>query len=1294
MIRFVSVLALMLVHCASFCFKNSPVWIDMVGAPFQKHGTGEFTSVIVAPEHPAVVGSFVGHPPLTTVAEGLVPFEYQPANVPFYIPKAEWGKMGEPITEMQKPLEPGESRKHAITPVGFTVDLVASEPLFQAKPLAFAFDHDGSLFVSESVDYPNGIVLPGEGQGHDRIVRIGDADGDGTFDTRTVFAEPLSICTSMLAHDGGLIVTQAPDTLYLKDTDGDGDADIRRQLFTGWGTFDTHAGPSNLTWGLDGWVYGIVGYSGFKGEVGGENLEFKQGFFRFKPDGSKLEFLRSTNNNSWGFGFSEEGVLFGSTANGNPSEHMPLANRTYERVRGWNAATLGGISGSPAMEIAARKGGPDGLAPVRQVDHHGHFTAAAGHRLYTARVYPREYWNRTAFVCEPTGHVVATFEITPAGAAFRSRMAWSLVASDDEWTSPIQADVGPDGQVWVIDWYNFIVQHNPTPAGFQNGKGNAYETPLRDKVHGRLWRVVHDATASAKHRTTLADTSADDLVATLRDTNMFWRLRAQRKLVDRAAGRPDGGRDVVPALIALVQDVSVDEIGLTPAAIHAIWTLESLGVFDGPAATKAAVTAVQGALQHPSAGVRMNAVRALPRNPATLVALGDSGVATDAAPLVRLWTLDALGEFSPSPEASELVLAMLADPRTVADPVLADAATSAAAVHAVDVLPALISPLLKLPVAKPRLADDVSPARLALVERVAEHVARGGDASAVSGLVVKLVTATPETAAAAITGLARGWHAGKAIEFDTTGRAALATLVGELPPAAQGQLITLVQRAGSDALDSQIAGVTTSLLATIDKADAAERDRAEAAKRLVLLRPADLGIVTELLGRINARSTPDVAGGLLSAVAESHAKGTAEAILETAGTLPPTVREAAFRLAVNNKAWTPVLVERLEQGRLQLTDLALVERNRLTELPDKKLRERAKKLIAAGGGLPNADRQKVIDEVLPVVLAGGDATKGRAIFKEHCGKCHTHSAAGGKVGPELTGMSVHPATELLIHVLDPNRSVEGNYRAYTVATDDGRVVSGLLAGESKTSVELIDAEGKRHVVQRDEIDEFVPSTNSLMPVGFEKQIPPQGIADLLAFLTARGKYVPLPLDKVTTASSTKGMFYEQHAATERLVFPDWGPKQADGVPFILVDPRGDTVPNVVMLQGPQGYLPPKMPKKVSIPLGSPAKAIHILGGISGWGWPHSAKGSESMLVRLTYDDDSQEVHSLVNGEHMSDYIARNDVPGSTFAFDLGGRQLRHVVVVPKQSKSITTVELVKGSDNTAPIVMAITAEMP
>jgi putative heme-binding domain-containing protein len=291
-------------------------------------------------------------------------------------------------------------------------------------------------------------------------------------------------------------------------------------------------------------------------------------------------------------------------------------------------------------------------------------------------------------------------------------------------------------------------------------------------------------------------------------------------------------------------------------------------------------------------------------------------------------------------------------------------------------------------------------------------------------------------------------------------------------------------------------------------------------------------------------------------------------------------------------------------------------------------------------------------------------------------------------------MSVHPAKELLIHVLDPNRSVEGNYRAYAVTTEDGRVVSGLLAAESKTAIELVDAEGKRHAIQRSEIDEFTPSTNSLMPVGFEKQIPPQGLADLLAFLTARGKFVPVPLDKVATAVSTKGMFYDRDDAVERLVFSDWGPKTFAGVPFSLVDPQGATVPNVVMLHGPEGYLPPKMPQSVSLPFGAAAKALHILGGVSGWGWPASKKGSTSMTVRLTYEDGTKEAHDLVNGEHLSDYIARNDVPGSQFAFDLAGRQLRYLVVRPKQTKPIKTIDLVKGNDATAPIVMAITAEMP
>jgi putative heme-binding domain-containing protein len=271
----------------------------------------------------------------------------------------------------------------------------------------------------------------------------------------------------------------------------------------------------------------------------------------------------------------------------------------------------------------------------------------------------------------------------------------------------------------------------------------------------------------------------------------------------------------------------------------------------------------------------------------------------------------------------------------------------------------------------------------------------------------------------------------------------------------------------------------------------------------VELTPADSRAVDAVLSRAVGRSSPQLSAGLIAAAGRSTAPEAAAAVIDRLPSLTPQAREAAVRTILSNRDWARTLVDRLESGAVRLGDIPLTERGKLTAHPDSHVRDRARKVVAAGGGMPNADRQKVIDEILPVVEAGGDVARGKALFKEHCGTCHVHSGGGGKVGPELTGMALHPPRELLIHILDPNRSVEGNYRAYTVSTDDGRVVTGLLAAESRTAIEIVDAEGKRSAIQRSEIEEFTPSPNSLMPVGFEKQIKPEGFADLLAFLKAR-----------------------------------------------------------------------------------------------------------------------------------------------------------------------------------------------
>src|SRR5262245_55998570 len=179
----------------------------------------------------------------------------------------------------------------------------------------------------------------------------------------------------------------------------------------------------------------------------------------------------------------------------------------------------------------------------------------------------------------------------------------------------------------------------------------------------------------------------------------------------------------------------------------------------------------------------------------------------------------------------------------------------------------------------------------------------------------------------------------------------------------------------------------------------------------------------------------------------------------------------------------------------------------------------------------------------------GYAAAGKAVFTKHCSACHSHSGEGGKIGPDLTGMAVHPKEHLLADIIDPSRSVEGNFRIYTVTTNDGKVLTGLLASETKTSVELIDAQAKRLVVLRDDIDTLTQGVKSLMPEGFEKTMNQDELVDLLAFLTKRGKYLPLPLDKAATVVSTKGMFFSEDAEGERLIFKDWTPKTFEGVPF-------------------------------------------------------------------------------------------------------------------------------------------------
>ncbi len=368
------------------------------------------------------------------------------------------------------------------------------------------------------------------------------------------------------------------------------------------------------------------------------------------------------------------------------------------------------------------------------------------------------------------------------------------------------------------------------------------------------------------------------------------------------------------------------------------------------------------------------------------------------------------------------------------------------------------------------------------------------------------------------------------------------------------------------------------------------------------------------------------------------------------------------------------------------------QKQALRVFPDPMIRKQAEQLLATRGSLPDANREKVLKSLLSLTEQQGDVDAGREMFKKHCAACHKHGEMGKAIGPNLTGMAVHPKSELLTHIIDPSRSVEGNFRIYTVVRADGRVMNGMLASETRTSITLIDTEAKETSIQREDIEELLASRRSLMPEGFEKQMTNEELSNLLEFLTNKGKYVPVLLDRYATAISTKGLFSNGDNGPDRMLFPDWRPKMFNEVPFLVTDPLGKSRPNIILLNGPHGTLPPRMPRSVSLPCNTAARAIHLLSGVGGWNFPASEKGTVSMIVRLHYGDGAFEDHELINGIHFADYIRRVDVPASDFAFELRNQQVRYLAISPKRSASIDTIELIKGSDRSAPSVMAITIE--
>lgn len=732
------------IHCASACFGGSEAFVKLVGGRFKSHATAVFKTVITAPDHPVMRGyegfetwdeTYVhdrhgddrtilqrrDQEPWTWVrkqGKGNVFYTAyghdmrcwsQPAFhellrravlwsvgqdvrsklTALKLPELQQEEMILPgyrerkaITSGQKPLSPEDSIKLAQVPAGFEIALFASEPDI-VNPIHIAWDHRGRAFVVETVDYPNN--LQAGNLGHDRIRICEDTNGDGRADKFTLFADKLSIPTSVVFANGGVISTNGTQMLFLKDTDGDDKADVRKVLFEGFNMGDTHAGVSNLRYGFDNWIYATVGYSGFNGTVGGEEHKFATGVFRFKPDGSKLEFLQNTTNNTWGLGFTSDFDIMGSTANGNPSWFFTFPKSLYQAA-GMEAPRTPRADDNPMFFPSSND--------IRQVDQFDRYTSAAGHSFYTSARFPEAWRDRIAFVTEPTGKLVGQFVVTRKGAGYQaSQLPNNLFDSADAWSSPVFAETGPDGAAWICDWYNLIIQHNPTPSlasagvAAKTGKGNAYETPVRDTSYGRIYRVYPKGSANDPNpKLDIADPGT--LVAGLSNPNLFWRLEAQRLLVETRAA------SAIPKL----KEMAVSGTGI--ASLHAFCALQGLDSLD-PAT-------VAAALKSSHRGLRRVAI-AHPLSDSLLAGtFTKDGVfaAADARELAEVLT--ALCRQAPSDEIGGLLHATLAaNKESIAgDTTLGDAWQIAARHHAKGVILAAAGSAIAAPAAPPNLLPN------------------------------------------------------------------------------------------------------------------------------------------------------------------------------------------------------------------------------------------------------------------------------------------------------------------------------------------------------------------------------------------------------------------------------------------------------------------------------------------------------------------------------------------------------------------------------------------------------------
>jgi putative membrane-bound dehydrogenase-like protein len=972
-------------------------------------------------------------------------------------------------TQAPDPLSPEKSLQTFRLSEDFHVELFASEPNV-VDPADMAFDENGKIYVAEMIDYPDDPP-PGKPP-RSRIVLLEDRNGDGRIDHSTIFADNLLEVSGLMPWKGGLIVTTAPEILYLKDTNGDGKADVRQVLYTGFHLQNPQHRIANPRLGIDSWIY--VANDGADGKITSPEhpdrppVLVRGADFRFQPISGLAE--PASGPTQFGLSFNDWGDRF-ATSNTFHLHHAVVPMRYLMRSP---ALTVPAVTEYlyPRSEDALRvyqltppqrwreertrvrqqRYKENGGRRVEQLS--GYFTAASGGVVYTGDAFPPEYIG-DVFTGEVAGNLVRHDKLTPKGATFEAHPAKAgveFLASTDVWFRPCNFINAPDGNLYMLDFYREVIE---SPEYIPDAIKKFIDFHRGDDK-GRIYRIVpNHPLRRGGLKVNLGSASITDLVKQLENPNGWNRETAQRLLLERQ------DRSAAPLLADMAR------LSAKPQArLQALWTLEGIGGLQPEL--------VLSALHDPEPHIREHALRLAEEFLPQQKALADAVPALQRDPDTRVRFQLALTLGRVEGQRALDTLAALATSGGASDRWFRIAILSSAADRPFQLFERL----------SPRDRGWQDPAFLTQLAALigARHDRRE---------MAALITALPrlDHPAAGLTGLAHGLKLSAVHNLEAPeAEAALARLIVsanvevQIPAwgvASYFELHTLLPKASLEAQDPRA-----------PPALRAAAIRALRGGRFAAAEPV-------LRAVLDSNPPPEVQRAVVEALASFDDAAAGPLLLSYWRTYEPTARAVALEALLNTRERAALLLDAIDHREIPAASLEVAARNRLLEYPDPKAAARAKGLLQTAG----EDRAKVVASYRDVLTLSGDPARGKQALEKTCGRCHLARRGRPQVGPDLSGVNNKTKEELLNSILNPSAAIEPRFINYLITTKDGRLHDGVIGGETPGMITLRNgSEDGDELILRSNIVEMRASSVSLMPEDLEKSLTKQDLADVIAYL--------------------------------------------------------------------------------------------------------------------------------------------------------------------------------------------------